>query len=300
LGKMLLSQQNYELAADKLAQAFEHDEQHHNQKGITIITPPLCRALGRLHRLDKANQYIQRALQIAPNEKRLIQLREKPQAEVIQGVVKFNYKPGQDYGFIASDEVDQDIFFHRDHIAPDVFTLLQPNLAVSVQVKSVPQGLAAESISVLEPVQVVETVLGVIKANYQTGQNYGFITSNEIAQDIFFHRNSIRSEVFTLLKPGLVVNVKVNMTERGLVAENIEVIQPKLFVRRGIVKLIYTKEHGNFHGYITSNEETQDILFHEKDIGLRIFEVLQRGMAVEVEVIDSSSRLYANRIKPLI
>ena len=66
--------------------------------------------------------------------------------------------------------------------------------------------------------------------------------------------------------------------------------------KNGVVKLLFTLNPGNFHGYIVPDDGTQDILFHQKYINADVFDVLERGAKVVVSVKHIEGKAYATRV----
>jgi cold shock CspA family protein len=66
--------------------------------------------------------------------------------------------------------------------------------------------------------------------------------------------------------------------------------------KTGIVKLLFTLKKGNFHGYITPDDGTKDILFHQKYVNEDIFDDLERGTHVSVAIRHVEGKAYATHI----
>jgi len=64
----------------------------------------------------------------------------------------------------------------------------------------------------------------------------------------------------------------------------------------GTVKLLFKLKPGNFHGYISPEDGSKDILFHQKYINADIFEHLDRGTQVVVAAIHREGKMYATRV----
>ena len=77
LGRVLLSRNQPERAAEELRKGFEIDERVKNIRGLTIVTPQFVTALQKLGRHDEAQAVCQRALAVAPHERKLRQLLER-------------------------------------------------------------------------------------------------------------------------------------------------------------------------------------------------------------------------------
>ncbi len=74
---------------------------------------------------------------------------------------------------------------------------------------------------------------------------------------------------------------------------------PNSITKEGIVKLLFKIKKNNHHGYITPNDGSKDIIFHQKYIGTQIFAQLERGMAVEVTAHLTAGKAYADHIRIL-
>lgn len=73
-GRALLYENETEEAIDKLKQSFEIDEKLKNKRGMDIVTPYLVRALRKTNRRDEADEYIRRALAVAPDNQKIMGL----------------------------------------------------------------------------------------------------------------------------------------------------------------------------------------------------------------------------------
>jgi tetratricopeptide (TPR) repeat protein len=74
MGQTLLAHENLEEAVIQLIKGFEINENLKNETGLTIVTSDLTRALLKLGRVDEARIYCQKALVIAPNHPKLLNL----------------------------------------------------------------------------------------------------------------------------------------------------------------------------------------------------------------------------------
>ena len=79
--------------------------------------------------------------------------------------------------------------------------------------------------------------------------------------------------------------------------ESAQAILPtKLESKSGTVKLLFTIKPGNYHGYITPDDGSKDILFHQKYINADIFDKIERGMSVVVTFKMMAGKAYATRV----
>ena len=72
--------------------------------------------------------------------------------------------------------------------------------------------------------------------------------------------------------------------------------ESSIVTKKGVVKLLFTLKPGNFHGYIVPNDGTQDILFHRKYINSEVFDTLDRGAHVSVDVKHMEGKAYATKV----
>lgn len=85
--------------------------------------------------------------------------------------------------------------------------------------------------------------------------------------------------------------------------ENDQIKQDRLSdpasVKNGVVKLLFTLKEGNFHGYISPDDGSKDILFHEKYMNAEIFERLDRGTRVVASIKYMEGKVYATQVNLL-
>jgi cold shock CspA family protein len=85
-------------------------------------------------------------------------------------------------------------------------------------------------------------------------------------------------------------------TSRGYVPT----VEKPIFERkRGVVKLLFKLKKRNHHGYISPDDGSQDIIFHQKYVGLEVIDRLERGMRVEVITRRTAGKAYAERLRLL-
>ncbi|MEM6255343.1 MAG: cold shock domain-containing protein [Cyanobacteria bacterium P01_D01_bin.156] len=78
--------------------------------------------------------------------------------------------------------------------------------------------------------------------------------------------------------------------------EPTQVLDTRTITKKGVVKLLFKLKKNNHHGYITPNDGSKDIIFHQKYVGTDVFSQLERGMEVEVEAKIVEGKAYAERI----
>src|SRR5262249_46759977 len=122
--------------------SFAIDESLRNVKGLCVLVPSLIRALSLSQRREEAQDFIARALTIAPMERRLLTL-QRQLAEnhpvslrlvVKTGSIKrlLNKPSGYLYGFIALEDKSEDIYFGEESISKS----LLPNLIEGARVRA--------------------------------------------------------------------------------------------------------------------------------------------------------------------
>ena len=150
IGKAFLSHGDIEKAALKFCKSFEINEALRNRQGVGIVAPTLSRALVKLGRRDEALTYCQRALAIAPKNRRLLELCDQLSSEAVlkQGLVKcvIRHPRGYLYGFIVPDDGSPDIFFREGYV--DLSELAE-GVRVEVEVEQVPKGPRARNVRVI-------------------------------------------------------------------------------------------------------------------------------------------------------
>jgi len=87
----------------------------------------------------------------------------------------------------------------------------------------------------------------------------------------------------------------VRQKEKKRVVEN----SSETLTKNGTVKLLFKLKEGNFHGYITPEDGTKDILFHQKYINADIFDRIDRGTPVVVSAKYIEGKAYATRVELL-
>nr|WP_282453052.1 tetratricopeptide repeat protein [Brasilonema octagenarum] len=74
MGQALLAHKNLEEAVIQLIKGFEIDKILKNERGLTIVTSDLTHALLKLGKVDEARMYYKKALAVAPNQPKLLNL----------------------------------------------------------------------------------------------------------------------------------------------------------------------------------------------------------------------------------
>lgn len=73
----------------------------------------------------------------------------------------------------------------------------------------------------------------------------------------------------------------------------------KFLCKVGEVKLLFKIKKGNYHGYITPDDGSCDIIFHQKYVGVDVVTKLERGMQVEVMTRQIAGKAYAEQLRIL-
>lgn len=76
-GKALFYRRENQRAFEHLRKAFEIEERKRSSRGISFVAPLTVKVLRYLRRRDDAEEYLSRALKIAPNDPRLHELRSR-------------------------------------------------------------------------------------------------------------------------------------------------------------------------------------------------------------------------------
>ncbi len=94
------------------------------------------------------------------------------------------------------------------------------------------------------------------------------------------------------VNPWLTVTPKTSQTSAQTVTQAAEIE-----TKPGVVKLLFTIKLGNYHGYITPDDGSKDILFHQKYINADIFDKIERGTLVVATVKLMEGKAYATRVE---
>ncbi|RUT03942.1 hypothetical protein DSM106972_048560 [Dulcicalothrix desertica PCC 7102] len=154
LGKYLFQFEKFEQAIEELCKAFEIDERSANIEGLKKVTPFLIYSLIHLGRHEEAISFCKRCLLISSDEVLFLEIDDKvssskqiPNPNVFkQGIIKVikTDKRGRIYGFIATEDMSDDIYFQESSIAPKYTSKLQKGSRVEMEVKRNQKGMFAE------------------------------------------------------------------------------------------------------------------------------------------------------------
>jgi tetratricopeptide (TPR) repeat protein/MinD-like ATPase involved in chromosome partitioning or flagellar assembly len=158
IGRSLLALGNIEAANAQLMSGFEIEEKLMSRRGIAVVAPLLIKNLIELQMREEASEYCRRALAIAPENKRLLELSKQfsssenlPESNIVRGVIKAIIKHPRDYlyGFISPNEKGPDIYFHQDSVDPDALPKLAKGVKVNVEVERGHKGPRAKIVRLL-------------------------------------------------------------------------------------------------------------------------------------------------------
>jgi tetratricopeptide (TPR) repeat protein len=155
-GKALLDQSQPIEAVKKLRRSFEIEEKLRNTQGLRIALPALVRALTMLGQLAEARDVCRRALAVAPQDKRLLQIQEQLEqgrgtdlrTHQISGRVKRlrRQNSGYLYGFITPDGGGENVYFGEDQVEQVLLPQLTEGLAVVAEVEAAARGPRARRV----------------------------------------------------------------------------------------------------------------------------------------------------------
>jgi tetratricopeptide (TPR) repeat protein len=156
MGKALIEQRRPEDALEKLVHSFAIDESLKNVPGLRIVTPSLVHALTVLGRRGDAESYCERALAVAPDDRRLLNIREqlrRGRPASLQTLRRIGYikllrrnLSGYRYGFITPADGSEDIYFGENAVAEDLLSQLSEGMPVTAEVEQTVRGPRARQV----------------------------------------------------------------------------------------------------------------------------------------------------------
>ena len=134
-GRAFLTEHRLDQAITRLQEAFHLEEAMTNKRGLAMVTPLLLRALRESGQHNQAQEYLTRALAVAPRNDDLLKLKKGP---VLEGVVKRIIPKGQDYyfGFIVLETQADDLYFGKFQVDRALQETLQEGMAVQVELET--------------------------------------------------------------------------------------------------------------------------------------------------------------------
>jgi tetratricopeptide (TPR) repeat protein len=162
MGQALLAHNFFDRAVEELSKGFEIDERLSNVRGLRIVTPNLTYALSKLRKQEKALEYCDRALKIAPNYPGFLQLHDKIQTAIATGIqqrliktglilyIRRNEGDNSRWGKIAPDDGTSNVTFNEKFIGYETISKLIQGTLVEVEVKENYGKLYATQIRVIE------------------------------------------------------------------------------------------------------------------------------------------------------
>jgi tetratricopeptide (TPR) repeat protein len=162
MGQAFLAHDFFDQAVEELSKGFEIDERLSNVRGLRIVTPNLTYALSKLRKQEKALEYCDRALKIAPNDPGFLQLHDKIQTAISTGIqqifiktglilyIERNERDNLRWGRIAPDDGSSNIIFNEKFIGAETISKLIQGALVEVEVKENYGKLYATQIRVIK------------------------------------------------------------------------------------------------------------------------------------------------------
>ena len=155
-GKAYLEHNQPKDAVEEFMKSFEIHEKLKNIEGLNNVTPLLIRALSILGQIEVAKEFLDRALAINSDDKRLLRLSEQliqnrqtsTTAMTKSGHVKNTIRnlSGYLYGFIIPDDASADIYFGQDQVDEEVIPKLTEGLSVWAEVEMAARGPRAKRV----------------------------------------------------------------------------------------------------------------------------------------------------------
>jgi CspA family cold shock protein len=203
--------------------------------------------------------------------------------DLVDGVVDFFNDTGG-YGFVETDAVDEDVFFHLEDVGPS--TIAEGD-AVRLTIEQHDKGPRASRLIVVDgngdegetANGSHERVTGTVDFFNDTG-GYGFIVSDAVDEDVFFHMEDIDGPD---LQEGQEVTFRVVRTDNGPRAIDVERLaggnrnsasddtasdEATGGSSQGRVTgtVDFFNDTGGY-GFIVSDAVDEDVFFHMEDIG---------------------------------
>jgi tetratricopeptide (TPR) repeat protein len=148
-GKALVTRGEIAAGVEQLRQGFVLDEDKRNKKGMTIVAPLLINVLRQQGRREEADEFLKRAIAVAPYERSIERLVSGQASQSsftastrLTGKIKRLLEPlGRPrYGFFTSDVDGKDVYFSERQIGADVFSALSVDQPVEADVISASDG----------------------------------------------------------------------------------------------------------------------------------------------------------------
>jgi cold shock CspA family protein len=148
-GKALVTRGDVAAGVEEMRQGFQLDESKKNRKGMSIVAPLLINVLRQQGKHEEADDFLKRALALAPNERQIQRLASSDHgssslapSNCLTGKVKRLLEPmGRPrFGFFTSDLDGQDIYFSERQIGANLFSTLCVGQAIEADVVSTADG----------------------------------------------------------------------------------------------------------------------------------------------------------------
>lgn len=213
------------------------------------------------------------------------------------GEIEF-YNPDGGYGFISSPDFSDDVFFHVEDVGLDDEP--QEEYEVEFETEEGEKGPQATELTItseiqppLDPDEYEGIHTGEISFFNEDG-GYGFITVDELEEDLFFHQSDSRLDFEP--KQGLTVNAEVEIRDKGPFAKRVKKVESVVNDAladalesgsdefsgdyEGSVKF-YNDDEG--YGFIEVDDLDEDVFFHIENTEAEEDE-LDSGTTVSVKV----------------
>jgi tetratricopeptide (TPR) repeat protein/energy-coupling factor transporter ATP-binding protein EcfA2 len=162
IGKLFLTHKIFGLAVRVLSEGFEIEENLFNIYGLRVVTPKLIYALSKSEKQKTALEYCERALRIAPNHTRFLQLHTETELMLSKNIQKtfmkigliahiwYNRKDNFRMGKIIPDDGSSPIIFNEKFIGFESMLKLNQGVLVEAEVKEQKGILYAKKIRLID------------------------------------------------------------------------------------------------------------------------------------------------------
>ncbi len=153
--RIYIAQKAFEPALEALQHSFDLSLTKRGKRGLGIVVPLMAKVLTCLNRAEEIGGYCQRALKVAPKDKKLLKLKTQltgpPKKTTplitLSGHIKriIHHPRGYRYGFITPDDGSADIYFKEPQIE---IGPLSPGMQVEADVMQQSHGRIAQAIRI--------------------------------------------------------------------------------------------------------------------------------------------------------
>jgi CspA family cold shock protein len=202
----------------------------------------------------------------------------------------FNNDDG--YGFISSENYDEDVFFHPDSLDINNELTIREGYDVEFDAVESENGWKAVSLEILveEDPKFDSVQVGEISF-FDTEKGFGFVQADDIEEDVFFHVK--KSDFDFVPKEGLTVNMEVENAPKGPFANRLKKVDSPIndiladdSGENFLAKDEYNGEVNYFnsddgYGFIETDELDDDVFFHVSDLSI---DSITEGESVQIKV----------------